>query len=87
MRLEFVNGIAIERFRKYSAAGSVDKDSIADNISSTIPKKRGTGVRVFDHGVYQPHFEKGSMRDSQRAIEEELLGIDFDTFSKVSCML
>lgn len=64
--IQFENGYTIERFRKYSVKGS--------------PRK-GTGIRVLFNGKQLDEFEKGSVRDSQEALEH-LIGINFDTFSK-----
>jgi ABC-type thiamine transport system ATPase subunit/predicted phosphodiesterase len=71
----FDNGFTIERFRKYS------DDNDNTNSSNNVPARKGTGVRVLKDGQYLSEFERGSIKDSQTAIER-LIGIDFDTFSK-----
>lgn len=71
--VKFENGYSIERFRKYS-----DMDTV--ELTNT-PARKGNGIRVYKDNVYMSEYERGSLRDSQLRLEQ-LLGIDFNTFSK-----
>lgn len=71
--VSFKNGYIFKRFRKYTAE--------EQDASGAIVSYEGHGVKVFHNGIYQASFEKGVPTATQQAIND-LLGIDFDTFTK-----
>lgn len=42
----------------------------------------GPGLKLYKHGLEVPDFERGELRKSQHALEQELLGCDYGTFTK-----
>lgn len=78
VRLDFNSGYSIERFRKYTKAGA---NELPEDIATSSPERKGTGLRVFYEGKYLSEYEKGSLKDSQVALES-LLGINYDMFTK-----
>ncbi|KAG2389110.1 hypothetical protein C9374_014510 [Naegleria lovaniensis] len=78
VRIDFDSGYSIERFRKYTKTGASE---LPDNIAKLSPERKGTGLRVFYQDKYMSEYEKGSLKDSQVALES-LLGINYDMFAK-----
>jgi recombinational DNA repair ATPase RecF/predicted phosphodiesterase len=66
----FSSGHTIERFRDFS-----------EKKNANHPVRKGSGVRVHFNGNYLSDMDRGATKDSQVRLEE-LIGIDFDTFSK-----
>ena len=66
VRVDFENGFSVERFRRYYSK------------SPTM----GPGLKLYKHGIEVPDFERGELRKSQQALERELLGCDYGTFTK-----
>lgn len=71
--LEFKNGYAIERFRKYGGLG-LDGQTIS-----------GSGVRVYKDKQYLAKFEKGDPAATQQEIDN-LLGITYEWLTKTLIM-
>ncbi|RPB23093.1 P-loop containing nucleoside triphosphate hydrolase protein [Terfezia boudieri ATCC MYA-4762] len=66
VRIDFENGYSIERFRKFTSKG-------------TGP---GPGLKLYKNGQEVPDFERGETRKTQIALERDILGCDFATFTK-----
>ncbi|KAF8433997.1 P-loop containing nucleoside triphosphate hydrolase protein [Terfezia claveryi] len=66
VRIDFENGYSIERFRKFTSKGAGS----------------GPGLRLYKNGQEVPDFERGETRKTQAALERDILGCDFATFTK-----
>ncbi|KAF8424829.1 P-loop containing nucleoside triphosphate hydrolase protein [Tirmania nivea] len=66
VRIDFESGYSIERFRKFTSKG----------VGS------GPGLKLYKNGEEVPNFERGEMRKTQAALERDILGCDFATFTK-----
>ncbi len=78
VRIEFENGYAVERFRKYTE----ESKSVQNASGKDVPIKKGNGFRVFKDGIYLQNYEKGSLGASQKAFQRDILKITFEIFSK-----
>ncbi|KAL7928583.1 P-loop containing nucleoside triphosphate hydrolase protein [Trichoderma chlorosporum] len=81
------------------SADEVVNDSAAKNCSVTLEfangytitrhrkhKSYGKSVIVSLHGIPQPQFERADLRDTQKAIDKELLNTNFETYVKTVVM-
>jgi len=66
VRIDFENGYSIERFRKFTSKGVGP----------------GPGLKLYKNGEEVPNFERGETRRTQVALERDILGCDFATFTK-----
>ena len=66
VKIDFENGYSIERFRKFASKGSGS----------------GPGLKLYKNGEEVPDFERGEARKTQAALERDILGCDFATFTK-----
>lgn len=66
VRIDFENGYSIERFRKFLSKGV----------------GRGPGLKLYKNGEEVADFERGESRKTQAALERDILGCDFATFTK-----
>ena len=66
VRVDFENGYSVERFRRYHSKAS----------------SMGPGLKLYKDGIEVPDFERGELRKSQQALEREILGCDYGTFTK-----
>ncbi|KAI5797836.1 P-loop containing nucleoside triphosphate hydrolase protein [Peziza echinospora] len=65
--IEFENGYKIERFRAYpSKSGGA----------------RGPGLKLYKDGIEVTDFERGEMSKTQEALQRDIIGCDFATFTK-----
>eukprot|EP01099_Mayorella_cantabrigiensis_P002875 TRINITY_DN2298_c0_g1_i2.p1 TRINITY_DN2298_c0_g1~~TRINITY_DN2298_c0_g1_i2.p1 ORF type:complete len:251 (+),score=59.38 TRINITY_DN2298_c0_g1_i2:213-965(+) len=74
VRVEYQNGVAIERFRKCSPKNNLP------SLGET--KVVGSGVRIWKDGIRQEQYEKFDSRNTQKILENSLLNITFPIFTK-----
>lgn len=88
VRLDFANGVSIERFRNYSSKGGNGVKVFQNGVYKEFMDKGVAWLNCKSRrGVFTYLFVSGDgSRGSQDAIEE-MLGIDFDTFARtVPCL-
>ncbi|KAF8456093.1 hypothetical protein BDZ91DRAFT_745687 [Kalaharituber pfeilii] len=66
VRIDFENGYSVERFRNFPSKGGGS----------------GPGLRLYKDGKEVEGFERGEMRKTQMALERDVIGCDFGTFTK-----